>query len=435
MSLVATKVQNWRVSNPQFDSNMTRACEYGALNFFAQQTQSPQSIISPLLRAQAIESMGKTLQIPVIKYDGDVTVKTSRACTIEDAENTSALYTVVFATYGVGFTMVPALYSNNDIAEEHDFARKMEKVTRALANALDAGAVAALAANKTQVFKDLLLYQETGNVIGVPWDLRTEIIGDINPIMRANCYTGGIHIIGNAGIDSLMQKLAQLGPNNAVNKVLEYAGKTFHYSNNVTNEVGVFGTGFAVEENQVGILTRSGRENVRGTVSNFHEWGVINLPILGLPVDFHYYTAVGDQSSIAGGASADMVCNVKEYYGFEVDVAFIVAYNSDPEDVANPVIQFEIGQSGAANPVAQPVTIVNGESNPVHAVLDSPLTATLTGNTAETPIYAAIAGNAAGTPLYASIAGNTAETPLYASIAGNTEETPLFTKEVEVVAP
>ena len=34
MSLVATRLQNWRVENPEFDRNMTRPCEYGALYFF-----------------------------------------------------------------------------------------------------------------------------------------------------------------------------------------------------------------------------------------------------------------------------------------------------------------------------------------------------------------------------------------------------------------
>lgn len=33
MSLIATRLQNWRVENPELDRNMTRPCEYGALDF------------------------------------------------------------------------------------------------------------------------------------------------------------------------------------------------------------------------------------------------------------------------------------------------------------------------------------------------------------------------------------------------------------------
>lgn len=128
MSLIATRLQNWRVQNPEFDRNMTRPCEYGALDFFIEQTNAANSIINPKLRERAFASMGNTVQIPVINYDGDVTVGNVRSCVIEDDENTSTLYTVVWATYAIGFTMVPAAYMNNEISYEHDFYRKMENI-------------------------------------------------------------------------------------------------------------------------------------------------------------------------------------------------------------------------------------------------------------------------------------------------------------------
>ena len=143
MSLVATRLQNWRIENPELDRNMTRPCEYGALDFFIEQTNAPSSIINPNLRDRAFASIGNTVQVPVINYDGDVQVSNVRSCVIADDENTSALVTVVWATYAIGFTMVPAAYMNNEISYEHDFLRKMEKTCRALADKLDVGAVAA----------------------------------------------------------------------------------------------------------------------------------------------------------------------------------------------------------------------------------------------------------------------------------------------------
>lgn len=359
MSLIATRLQNWRIQNPELDRNMARTCEYGALDFFIQQTDAPNSIISPNLRDRAFASIGNTVQVPVINYDGDVTVSNTRSCVIADAENTSALYTVVWKTYAVGFTMVPTLYMNNEISYDHDFARKMEKICRALATALDVDAVAALEAQKTQVFKDLLQYQATSNVINVPKQMATEILGDINPIMRANCYPETIHIIGNAGVDSLIRKLAEHGIYNDVNKRMEYDNKIIHYTNNVQNAEGKNGTFFAVVDGNVGVLTRVDREALRRASANFHEWDVVRLPYIDLPVGSHYYTAVGDQSGIAGAASADMVCNVKEYFGFSVDVAYIVAYNSAPETVANPIIKAAIDAPNTNQPYATPVYITN----------------------------------------------------------------------------
>lgn len=364
MSLIATRLQNWRVENPELDRNMTRQCEYGALDFFIEQTNAGNSILSPKLRERAFASIGNTVQVPVINYDGDVTVSNIRTCVIPDDENTSALYTVVWATYSVGFTMVPTLYMNNEISYDHDFNRKMEKVCRAFANSLDQASVAALEAGKAQVLKDKLNYNFAASVIDVPTQMATEIMGDINPIMRANCYPGLVHIVGNAGIDSLIKKLAQHGIYNDVNKRMEYENKVFHYTNNVINEANKNGTFFAVEDGNVGVLTRVDREALNRTRANFHEWDVVRLPYIDLPVGSHYYTAVGDMSQTAGAASADMTCNVKEHFGFSADVAFVIAYNSSPTTVANPIIKAQIAARAGNVPLGMPVYVTNAGEFP-----------------------------------------------------------------------
>ena len=145
MSLLATRLQNWRIADPRFSKNTLRASRYGALDLFVRQTEAPDSIITPELRAKALGSMGNTLQIPVFDKD-TVTVATSRTCVVADNESTSALYTISFSTLSVGFTIVPSLYANNEIGYEADFNRKMAKITNALANKLDQLAVAALEA-------------------------------------------------------------------------------------------------------------------------------------------------------------------------------------------------------------------------------------------------------------------------------------------------
>lgn len=345
---------------------MARPLEYGALDFFIEQTNASNSIINPNLRDRAFESIGNTVQVPVINYDGDVTVSNVRSCVIADDENTSALYTVNWVTLAVGFTMVPQLYRNNEISYEHDFARKMEKICRALATEMDKLAIAALEANKTQVLADALYYTVTANSVQIPWIARMEFLSDMNAMMRANAYPGLIHVIGGAGFDSMVRKMAEHDIYNDVNKRLEYDNKVFHYTNNIVNENGIFATGYIVEDGNVGVLTRVDREALARTRANFHEWDVVRLPFIDLPVGSHYYTSVGDQSTIAGAASADMVCNVKEYFGFSVDVAFLVAYNSDPTTVANPIIKVEVATPGTANPFAAPVEVVNGTDNPVN---------------------------------------------------------------------
>ena len=366
MSLVATRLQNWRIEVERFDKNMARPLEYGALDFFIEQTDAPDSLISQELRDRAFASIGNTVQIPVIDYDGDVTVSNVRSCAIADDENTSALYTIQWVTLSVGFTMVPALYLNNEISYDHDFARKMEKVTRALATAMDNLAIAALEANKTEVFADQLYYTVTGNTVEVTWNGRMDWLADMNSLQRANAYPGLLHVIGNTGIDSLIRKMAEHDIYNDVNKRLEYEGKIFHYTANLLNGEDIFATAYVVEHGNVGVLTRVDREALLGTQANFHEWGVTTLPYINLPVGYHYYTAVGDQSASAGDATADLTCGKKEYFGFSVDVAFLVAYNSDPSTVANPIIKIEIASpANAQSPFATPVEVVNSANAPV----------------------------------------------------------------------
>lgn len=86
-----------------------------------------------------------------------------------------------------------------------------------------------------------------------------------------------------------------------------------------------------------------------------HSWEVVDMPYLGIPVGLHYYESVGDQSGIAGDASSDMKCVRKEYYGFSVDVAFVVAYNSALGTRANPIISGKITKGDA---YAKPVQVV-----------------------------------------------------------------------------
>ena len=155
-------------SGMAYNSRM-RPGRYGALDLFMQQSEDPAGILTPELKTKAESSIGNTLQTPVIDYDGGVTIGNTRSVTIADSENTSQMYTITFATYSWGFTIVPAMSMNNEISMQQDFERKFNKYLYKFGETLDAAAVAALAAAKTQVFADLLQYTQNGNVVQAPW--------------------------------------------------------------------------------------------------------------------------------------------------------------------------------------------------------------------------------------------------------------------------
>ena len=342
MSLINTRIQNVRAAS-NIDKNELRPSRYGGLNLFSMQSEDPSGILTDELTQKAKNSIGNILQTPVIDYDAGVTIGNTRSITIGDDENTSQMFTLNFATYSWGFTIVPAMFMNNEISIQKDFARKFEKYLYKFGETLDTVAITALNTAKTQVFKDLLNYTEVGDVIEVPWVQRENVIGDINPMMAANDHYGTIHIVGNAGIESMIRKLAQRDIYNAENKTLEYSDKIMHFSTRLLNDTGEFANMIAVQSGSVGMLTRFERESILGTkMADGTEWGIETLPMLNFPIGTYYYESKGDYSAIAGAATADLTRARKEHYGFAVDVAFITPYNSSPSTIANPIMKLTV---------------------------------------------------------------------------------------------
>lgn len=367
MSLVLTRIQNIR-ANSNLDKFEYRPSRYGALNAFMVQSEDPTGILTEELKQKARTSIGNTLETPVIDYDADITIGSTRTLTIADSENTSKMVQITFATYAWGFTIAPAMYMNNEIGIQKDFETKMMKYIYAFAKKLDEAALAALAANKTQVLKNPLLYDWSANAINAKWTERENVFGDLEVMMGANDFYGQLHIVGDPGVESIMRKLQQHGLYNDVNKQNEFGTKIVHLTNNIAAAGGKYAQGYAVNAGSLGMLTRFERDCLLGTVSgDGHEWSIATLPLLNMPVGTYFYDSVGDYNAIAGAATADMTRTRKEHYGFAVDVAFLTAYNSKPSGAGalpSPILAFNVSSEDAV--YAKPVVVVNSEDNPVN---------------------------------------------------------------------
>lgn len=364
MSLVLTRIQNIR-ANSNLDKFEYRPSRYGALNAFMVQSEDPTGILTEELKQKARTSIGNTLETPVIDYDADITIGSTRTLTIADSENTSKMVQITFATYAWGFTIAPAMYMNNEIGIQKDFETKMMKYIYAFAKKLDEAALAALAANKTQVLKNPLLYDWSANAINAKWTERENVFGDLEVMMGANDFYGQLHLVGDPGVESIMRKLQQHGLYNDVNKQNEFGTKIVHLTNNIAAAEGKYAQGYAVNAGSLGMLTRFERDCLLGTVSgDGHEWGIATLPLLNMPVGTYFYDSVGDYNTIAGAATADMTRTRKEHYGFAVDVAFLTAYNSTPSTLASPILAFNVSSEDAV--YAKPVVVMNTADNPVN---------------------------------------------------------------------
>lgn len=365
MSLILTRTQNMR-ANSNMDKFELRPSRYGALDLFITQSNSPVGILTDELKEKARMSIGSTLETPVIDFDANISIGNQRTVTIQDSENTSRMLQFTFATYAWGFTIAPAMYMNNEIKIQKDFEVKMLKYIYKLAEVLDQTALAALAADKTKVMNNSLLYDFSDNAINATFDQRENVFGDLDVMMNANdFFQGQLHIVGDAGVESIMRKLQQHGLYNDVNKQNEFGNKIVHFSNNIAASEGLYAQGYAVAEGTVGMLSRFERDCLLGTRSaDGHEWGIATLPVLNIPVGTYFYDSVGDYSGIAGAATADMDRTRKEHYGFAVDLCFVTAYNSDRDNRPNPIVAFNVSNEDAK--YATPVKVVNDEENPVY---------------------------------------------------------------------
>ena len=364
MSLILTRIQNIR-ANSNLDKFEYRPSKYGALNAFMVQSEDPTGILTEELKQKARTSIGITLETPVIDYDADITIGNERTVTIDDSENTSKMVQITFTTYSWGFTIAPAMYMNNEIGIQKDFETKFIKYLYAFAKKLDEAALAQLAASKTQILKNKLLYDFSSNAVNAKWTERENVFGDLEVMMGANDFYGQLHIVGDPGVESIMHKLQQHGLYNDVNKQNEFGTKIVHLTNNIAAAGGKYAQGYAVNAGSLGLLTRFERDCLLGTVSgDGHEWGIATLPILNMPVGTYFYDSVGNYNAIAGAATADMTRTRKEHYGFAVDVAFLTAYNSSPSTLASPILAFNISSEDAV--YAKPVVVVNSEDNPVN---------------------------------------------------------------------
>ena len=210
MSLVLTRIQNIR-ANSNLDKFEYRPSRYGALNAFMVQSEDPTGILTEELKQKARTSIGNTLETPVIDYDADITIGSTRTLTIADSENTSKMVQITFATYAWGFTIAPAMYMNNEIGIQKDFETKFMKYLYAFAKKLDEAALAQLAASKTQILKNKLLYDFSSNAVNAKWTERENVFGDLEVMMGANDFYGQLHIVGDPGVESIMRKLQQHG--------------------------------------------------------------------------------------------------------------------------------------------------------------------------------------------------------------------------------
>jgi len=346
MALTATLVENFRTEySEKFDQNEQKNPSSGAFHAAKDDMNSAFSFMTPEIYEKARKSAGVTTKIPVINYDSTVTVGSTRPLTISDDENTSALYSLSFVIYSIGFTMIPANHSNNSISYQADFNRKMRKSLYALKTSLNSAILTQLSTAKNQVEPDLLgKYALTSNVLEVNKSDKETIYSDMEILMSSldlNLEGAPLNVIANPFVASQVKYLGAQGGGNQNNYAYQFDGKNFYWDNNISNATGHDGTMYAMPAGSIRMATRSEPDALMGSeTGDGHKWGVVNLPVIDMIADSYYYDAAIDANAVR----SDLTRAKKEYYGFTVEAALLTPYRS-ATDIAAPIMKIAIKNS------------------------------------------------------------------------------------------
>lgn len=345
MTLINTRLQNFRAQSPTIDTWQYRTDTFGAWQAFLNQSADPMGIITDDMKSKAIAASGSTLEVPVLDFEATTIQNVTQPLVVIGNELTSQLMAVSFVDYYFGFLIHPAKHFNNEISMQREFNTQLRRYVLELLNEWDQAAVTALEASKTQVLGDGLggRYSLVSDAVRGALAEADAMVGDINPIMRGNRFFGPFDMVGNPSMEShVRNRLLEQGQFNDRNKTYQYGDKNWYWSNNVANAAATRFTGYAIQKGTVGVLFQFLPDNVIDSNSNNHDWDIEAIPGLGASMGTYTYDGAVDGSGLAGAATTPLTATKQEAHGFHVRVGFVTNYISDRATIASPQAKFEI---------------------------------------------------------------------------------------------
>jgi len=342
MSIAATRLDEYRLEydRSEFDAWEHKLSNYGVLAAYQKDTPVTIPGYADLVANRTAEVRDVT--IPVIQRT-TLTTAGTRTCSALTHELTSAYVTPTWTTLKTGFNMTPAEHQNNQLKYQDVFNKKMFHMQRTFAAALDTLAYTNINANISQVVAaDGNPYDLTTNALVVAAADNELLFNELGAIMEQDDFPGiGINVVGSPRISSLVREYSAQGAGNNANRVFQFGGYDFFYSNRVTVAAASRDTMFAAPEGSLAFLTwvdPDARANHRSTDGK--EWSVANLPILGFDVGLLYQSTCADKSS--GSSGTGLEATLSESFHFSFDYSFNTAYNVDNTSYASPIHKFNL---------------------------------------------------------------------------------------------
>jgi hypothetical protein len=346
-NMVSTVLQDY-ISNyqPRLDQFEQRPSEYGAMNLFNNQTNSPNSILDDQVKANIEKSFNQSVKVPVINYK-DVSIGNVRTCAMRSDGLTSQLVTLTAVTYAWGFVAYPEQHYENYIQYSTAISKLMDAGLQKLAATIDAGCVNLLETNKNQYFPQAMLdfYAQVGNAFQVPQASKDFFYNNLGSIMSTADFAGIPDVTTNHIGMAMVRKIAAQGQGNSVNQGFQLLGYVWYPTNRITNGAGtVESTLYAVAPGAVALASRIDPDSKhRARIHESKYWETFpNAPYINRELGVFYQADCADASALQAATLAGLTRTKVESWEFSLDVFYIKPYVSDVVNHYSPIFKAEI---------------------------------------------------------------------------------------------
>lgn len=255
---------------------------------------------------------------------------TARACSGTGTQST-ARYTLTYQTIVEKFSLSRLEFADNDFSYQEALAANLADRWRALHERLEAAAVAYLEANYT--VGDGTIYDVYFNAHQVPlsnYDLSNNRaamwLNKARAEMKQNKYSGPYVLVGDPVMESVCMAMLNQGAGNAINSGFQFNGFEMKFSNEITNNTGIYATAYIFEKGLFGVVPWINMLSREGDDIGTDIWTTIGSPLYsGLTFELKVKKSCTDNSGTITGGQADLV----ESFVMAIEVAFIHAYSSD----------------------------------------------------------------------------------------------------------
>jgi hypothetical protein len=348
MATTATNLDNIKVNYPsmidQFD---LRIGDYGLLRKATEYSNNSTGIISNDLKTKAMDSWGRTIDIPVMSQVGGAGVLgTGLSCSPSDSEPVSAFMNVTWVTVSASWYMEPSKNEQNEINYLQEWMNQYKAKMAAIYNSIDAAVDTALIAALCVEAQYSSSYIGLGNKYGVltadridvSLAQRTGFLNDLTSIQKADDLYGRQDIIGSTNAESIVRDMGAQGTGNDTNEAYQLGLFDFSFTNNVTVGAASDASCYVVPKGSFGVVYRNHPDCKAGRMTTSgKKYGMVYDEVLGTFVDTMFESDCADINAKTGNALD--VSNVQEKHQIAVNYGILTPYSAFATSAKGAVIR------------------------------------------------------------------------------------------------